>query len=183
MYQVTLDEKWLERCKKMTDYCIKAFHDADSGMFFFSSREASFVVRRTLETSDNVIPASNSIMAGNLMALAAYFPGAAYAALADRMLPAIKHFQNHANWIRLLLQKQAPFYEVVIMGREAKAFSSRLQSEYLPNALFAGGEAESSLPLTQQRAVPGKTLIYVCEHGSCKLPVDNAGKALSLIIP
>lgn len=186
LYQVTFNTAWLERGKAFADYCIEFFHDAESGMFFFNSKDEPVLVRRTLETGDNVIPASNSTMAGNLFVLAHYYPEAGYMALADRMLlaisePVVKHFQSHANWMRLLLLRQAPFYEVVVIGPEAGIRASQMQSVYLPNAIFAGGETEGQLWLTQNRAVPGKTLVYVCEQGSCKLPVDNVREALSLI--
>jgi hypothetical protein len=56
-----------------------------------------------------------------------------------------------------------------------------MQAKYLPNVIYAGTRTEGSLRLTQKRAVAGKTLIYVCEHGSCKLPVDTVGEALALV--
>jgi hypothetical protein len=186
LYQVTFDETWIKRGRELTDHCLNFFYDPESGMFFFNSKNEPIVVRRTLETGDNVIPASNSIMAGNLMTLARYFPEAEYMGIADRMLlairePVLKHFQGHANWMRLLLMRQAPLYEVVVVGPDAGKLASLMQAKYLPNVIYAGTKTEGSLQLTQKRAVAGKTLIYVCEHGSCKLPVDTVGEALALV--
>lgn len=68
LYQATFDEVWLHRAKQLADYTIKHFYDvADgSGMFYFTSDLDAALIARKMELQDNVIPASNSVMANNL---------------------------------------------------------------------------------------------------------------------
>ena len=73
LYELTFDQRWLLRARDLTEYCIENFHDSNSGLFFFTSKIDDIIIRRTLETSDNVIPASNSIMGQNLLRLSKLF--------------------------------------------------------------------------------------------------------------
>ena len=57
LYEVTFDEKWLNHSKKLLDYTQLHFSDAASGMFFFTSDEDESLIRRSIETNDNVISA------------------------------------------------------------------------------------------------------------------------------
>jgi len=40
---------------------------------------------------------------------------------------------------------------------------------------------DGELELLQNRFAEDLTLIYVCQEGACKLPVDTASKALQLV--
>jgi uncharacterized protein YyaL (SSP411 family) len=106
LYQVSFDEKWLKEAKRLTDHCIAHFFDGDSKMFYFTANDAHYVVRRTLETTDNVIPSSNSILAKCLFLLSRYFPENGYAEKAGQMLANMreamtKYSQSHSNWLQL----------------------------------------------------------------------------------
>ena len=183
LYEITLNENWLLTSKALLDFCIENFKDEDSGLFFFTSKHDNFVIRRTLETSDNVIPSSNSIMARTLFKMAKYFPEASYENIAQKMFIAmqksiLENVQNYANWLHLSLYFDAPFYEIVISGEDYLKKARTLQKHYLPYAIFAGAENTSELALLQNRWVKDQTLIYVCQHGSCKLPVSQPKEVL-----
>lgn len=178
LYEVTLDEMWLQDSKALLDFCILNFLDTGSNLFYFTSKQHDFIIRRTLETTDNVIPASNSIMAGNLFKLSRYFPEEGYEEFSRKMLFAIQNnffdnASNHANWLHLVLYTNQPFYEIAIVGEEFRDKNAELQQNYLPNAIFAGSAGKSELDLLEERYVENSTLIYVCQHGSCKLPVTD----------
>lgn len=183
LYEVSSDAKWLHLAKKLTDYCIENFLDHESGLFFFTSKKDDFIIRRTLETTDNVVAASNSIMAKNLFKLSRFFFEKAYEELAVQML---KHMQenltangqNHANWLQLVLFMTQKFYEVAVVGDAYAAKLSELRKSYLPNMIVAGSEQQSEIPILSNRFVNDKTQIFVCQHGSCKLPVSETSKAL-----
>lgn len=188
MYELTFDESWLETCRTLADHCMEHYYDQDSHLFYFTSAEEPYVVRRTLETTDNVIPASNSIMAKNLFRLSKYFPEANYGEVSRQMLVNMqenmeKNPQNHANWLQLLLCHLHPFYEVAIMGPAYRKQADVLLKKYLPQILLAGAEKESGLALLQGRYVPEKTLVYVCTDGSCLLPADSAEAAVKQLSP
>ncbi len=186
LYEVTYDEKWLSRSKALALYCQENFFDANSQLFFFTSKQDDFIIRRTIETSDNVIPASNSIMAINLFKLSKLFPEEKFGDIALQMLKNVqgqfdKNAQNHANWLQLNLFLNKPFYEIAIAGEKYQEKTKELQGQYLPNTIMAAAKKKSTVSILQNRFVKDKTLIYVCLHGSCKLPVTETKDALTLL--
>jgi uncharacterized protein len=183
LFETTHDEQWLLHCKTLTDYCLENFMDTKSGMFFFSSKEDDFVIRRTLEISDNVIPASNSKMAINLYKLSKLYPDDKYELVARQMLKNVQvnfkeNAQSHANWLQLVLFMNQPFFEIAIVGDEYKTKAQQLLQYCIPNSIVASTENQSDISILQERYSEGNTLIYVCLHGSCKLPVTEVSKSL-----
>lgn len=186
LYETTFDERWLSRAQELTDYCLENFKDEVSGLFFFTSQKEPRLVRRTLETSDNVIPASNSVMAKNLFRLSKILFEANYEDIAQQMLKNIqgnfeKNAQSHANWMQLALYFNNPFYEVAVVGEQYQEKAKELYTSYLPNIVLAAAKRDSKLMLLQNRFKPKETLYYVCEHGSCKLPVLQSQEVLTQI--
>ena len=183
LYEVTFDEQWLNRSKALTDYCVEHFKDPESGMFFFTSKDDAFMIRRTIETLDNVIPASNSKMAQNLYKLSKLFPDAKYELVAEQMLKNIQpnfeeNAQSHANWMQLALFMNQPFYEVAIVGEDFESKTKDLLQYYIPNSIVAATKEDSDISILQERYSEGNTLIYVCIHGSCKLPQIEVSESL-----
>ncbi|MGM5468849.1 thioredoxin domain-containing protein [Flavobacteriaceae bacterium LMO-SS05] len=186
LYEQTLDDKWLFTARDLANYTFDHFQDDTSKLFYFTSDEDANLVSRTIEYSDNVIPASNSIMAKNLFKLAHYFDNEHYSKTVMTMLNNIKpqiqeYGPGYSNWLDLMLNYVYPFYEVAVVGTDVFNKISELNSKYLPNKILAGHTAESNLPLLVNRYVDDKTLIYVCVNNACKLPVSEVDKALSLI--
>ena len=183
LYEVTYDEKWLNRSKALADYCLEHFKDAESGMFYFSSKEDDFVIRRTIETLDNVIPASNSKMAQNLYKLSKLFPDDAYESVSEQMLKNMQpnfgeNAQSLAHWLQLALFMNQPFYEVAIVGDDYQEKTKELLQYYIPNSVVAATKEDSDISILQERYSEGNTLIYVCIHGACKLPQVEVGESL-----
>ncbi len=184
LYEATFDEKWLQRAKTLTEYCRTHFFDKKGGMFFFTSNTDHFVIRRTIETTDNVVPASNSLMAKNLFRLSRFFPEQDYQAMALQMLKNVqaaftKNAQGQANWLQLALFFDRPFYEIAIVGDTYKEKAGEIRDYYLPNTVLAAAEKGSSLSLLQDRYDNGRTLIYICQQGACKLPTTNTEEVLT----
>ncbi|NNF18664.1 MAG: thioredoxin domain-containing protein, partial [Flavobacteriaceae bacterium] len=185
-YEVTFDEEYLSMSRKITDRAIAHFQDEDSGMFFFTSDEEEALIRRTIEVTDNVIPASNSIMAHNLFRMSRYYPSANYETLARTMLlnvhPQFENYApNHANWMQLLLFFRDAYFEIAVVGPDYLEKAEALRQKYVPNCSLAGCKEQSQLPLLQGRFAEGKTLIYVCRNNSCQLPVETPAEALDQI--
>ncbi|MBT8312083.1 MAG: thioredoxin domain-containing protein [Flavobacteriaceae bacterium] len=188
IYEVTFDEQWLKKAESLAEYCLENFYDDASGLFYFTSKQDEFVIRRTLETNDNVIPASNSIMAKNLFYLSKHLYKESYEETALNMMKAVQgnfdeDVSGYANWLHLVLFTANPFYEVAILGPESLEDRKFLQQNYLPNSIMAGALGESNLPLLEKRYVDGETFLYVCQKGSCKLPVSAPTEALKQIQP
>ncbi len=187
LYEITLDFDWLHLSKKLMDYSIQNFYDPESGLFYFTSKQDQPLITRNYEISDNVIPASNSVIAQNLFKLSKYFGDETFLNISEEMINAVTpqledYPQGYSNWLSLQLNFSHSFYEVVVMGPNAKKLLEELNTQYLSNVLIAGSEVESnSSPLFQHRFKEGQDLIYVCINGACQLPVKTIKSALELI--
>lgn len=185
LYQTTFDMHWLTLAKELTDYTLKHFHDTSSGMFYYTSDIATDILVRKIETSDNVIPASNSVAAHNLLRLGTLYDDNNYINIAKNMLHIVqkdiaKSGPYYANWGRLLGMLTYGNHEVAIMGKDAIDKLSAMQQHYLPNTIYLGGTKEN-LPLLSAKLQKSKTVIYVCENKACKLPTEDIATALKLL--
>ncbi|GAB1857876.1 thioredoxin domain-containing protein [Flavobacteriaceae bacterium MHTCC 0001] len=186
LYEVTLNEKWLNTSNDLTKYTFEHFYDKTNKMFFYTSNEDAALVSRNIVYHDNVIPASNSIMAKNLFKLSHYFDDKLFAESAISMLNNVKpemlqYPSAFSNWFDVMLNYTNPYYEVAVVGADAKEKISKLNSSYIPNKLIAGGTSNDELPLLKNRYNPDQTLIYVCVNKACKLPVSKVDDAIKLI--
>ena len=186
LYENTLDEKWLSISRDLANYSFDHFYDENSKMFYFTSNEDESLISRSIEYRDNVIPASNSMMAKNLFKLSHYFDNEHYRNTAMTMLNNVKpemqeYPSGYSNWYDLMLNYSNPYYEVAIVGDNAKQKISELNKTYLPNKLIAGSTSENNMPLLENRFNPNSTLIYVCVNRACKLPVKEVEEAIKFL--
>ncbi|MBQ0770016.1 MAG: thioredoxin domain-containing protein [Bizionia sp.] len=185
-YEMTLDKKWLHTARDLTNYAFDHFYDETSNLFFFTSNTDAQLVSRSIEYRDNVIPASNSILAKNLFKLSYFFDNDYYLKTATTMLhnvsPEINEYPNgFSNWLDLMLNYTEPFFEVAIAGKDAEDKLKEFNATYIPNKLIVGSTTASSLPLLEHRFVDSETLIYVCVNKTCKLPVSAVSEAIKVI--
>ena len=186
LYENTLDEKWLNTARALANYTFEHFYDATNKMFYFTSNKDESLVSRSIEYRDNVIPASNSIMAKSLFKLSHYFDNKHYNDTATIMLNNVKpEMQNYpsgfSNWLDLMMNYANPYYEVAIVGEDAKKKVKELNSIYIPNKLIAGSIVDNDMPLLKNRYNPNSTLLYVCVNKACKLPVTETKQAIKLL--
>jgi uncharacterized protein YyaL (SSP411 family) len=186
LYENTLDQKWLNNSRDLTNYTLDHFFDDTNKMFFFTSDEDASLITRNIEYRDNVIPASNSIMAKNLFKLSHYFDNETYLRIATTMLNNVKpeiesYSSSYSNWLDLMLNYSNEFYEVAIVGQEVFEKIKELNNTYIPNKMIVGSLIENDLPLLKNRYAEGKTLIYVCVNKACKYPVEQVEEAIKLI--
>jgi uncharacterized protein YyaL (SSP411 family) len=184
LYQVTLDEKWLNISKQLMDYSIAHFIDKQNNMFYFTSNSAQNLIARKMEIQDNAIPGSNSILANNLFQLGHYFSNATYSKIAKQMLNNVKNDCKETpiayyNWLNLMQNYTGNYYEIAVSGKDALKKVKELENYYLPNVLLAGSTTESKLPLMESRFMPNETFIYVCVEGACKLPETEVSTVIT----
>lgn len=187
-YQASFDETYLQKAYSLSRYVEEHFFDKTSGMFFYTDDQFSNLIARKMEISDNVIPSSNSEMAKNLLLLSLYFENNQYEEQSAQMVKNVsddikKNPGYYSNWAQVMaLQIRVP-YEVAIVGNSWQQKLSSMQKNYLPNTIYLGGDNEGKLPLLENKLIKDKTMIYVCENKTCKLPVENVMEALKQIKP
>lgn len=182
LYQITFDEIYLSKAFELTRYTFTHFYDTETGFFFYTSDLQTDIRTRKKEVSDNVIPASNSVMAKNLFILGHYDSKPKYIEKSKNMLMKISKAllanpSFYSNWIQLYSWFVNPFYEIVVGGTEAEIILKEINKKYIPNTLIAKAYNESKLAITKNRNST-ETQIFVCVNNTCKLPVTTIEQAL-----
>lgn len=185
LYQVSFEKKWIDLANTLMRYCLEHFQDEVSKMFFFTSSDTKLIARK-MELNDNVLPASNSVMANNLFYLGNYYNNKEYITFSKQMLANVydgmeMYGSGYSNWASLILKQIDNFYQLSIIGEKAVEFAKVLQKNYLPNVLFSGGQ-ELSLPILSDKQLSEETILYVCYDGTCLLPTKDVNEALRLVI-
>lgn len=188
MYQCDFDQKWLLEAEGLTEYVLNKFVNPDQALFYYTSSEDTPLIVRKSEYSDNVIPASNSIMAHNLFKLGSLLyktdwidQSKEMVGLMQNQLIQDKAASFYSHWIQLYLNLTETPYEIAIVGPKAEELRAELSKEYHGNALILGSSSDSQLPLLQDKFQEGETFIYVCQNKTCKFPVSTVEKALELM--
>jgi hypothetical protein len=186
VFEATGQREWLDEARQLTEITFRDFFDEQKSIFYFTANDQKDLITRTIEVHDNVIPASNSVMANNLFRLSYLLNQPDYLKIARKMLDRISgnmidYPSGYSNWSQLMLNLTEPHFEVAIVGENAVNLLNELQKNHLPNVIFCAGTTENGLPLLQNRSVPGKTLIYVCRDNSCQLPVKTVEEAIELV--
>jgi hypothetical protein len=187
LYEVTFDEKWIFAAKKLADYVIAHFKENKSDFFFYTSDIDEPLIARKIDFSDNVTPSSNSSLASGLLKLSRLFSEESFEELAIKLLKAIKNYAVmnptfHSYWLTSAVNLVFPFYEVGIIGSGSFEKRNLLTKKFLPNIILFGSDRGGTLNILKNRLVKGKTLIYVCEKGTCQLPEENIEKVLQQIL-
>lgn len=176
--QSSTQNSYLIKAYKLAHTTIQLFFDPKSSLFFYNQKNTTTNLINQKETSDNVIPSSNSVMAQNLYSLSNLFHNQQFKTIAHQMLlnfmPQIKNnITFHANWAKLLIQiKQKP-YEIITVGTQAEELQKKILSKFQPHIFAFAEKAPSNIPIFQQRFNPQKTLIYPCQNNTCQLPFET----------
>ncbi len=183
LYEVTLDENWLTQSRQLVDYCYDHFYDEREQFFAFTSNLDAVIIARHFETEDNVIASSNSVMAQNLIKLSVYFSNTTYhdtsITMLRKLMPLVDYPSAYANWLTILLQQKGFSNEVAICGESAKSDMKHFNSLYFPNHIFAATNQVSQIPFLQNRYNETRSLYYICENGTCNLPLEDINTAIS----
>ncbi len=187
IFETTGEKLWLDDAQKLTEIAFADFFDSGKSIFYFTDHKQNDLISRTFEVHDNVIPASNSVMAKNLFRLSYLLGNSEYMKIARKMLETvagnmIDYPSGYSNWSQLLLDFTESHYEIAVVGPNAFDLLHKFQNQYLPQVVFCAGTSENNLPLLKGRFVAGKTLIYICQDNSCQLTVETVEEAMKFIL-
>ena len=163
LYQVTAELHWLESAKELTEVVERNFMNAESKMCYFTSSDSNLIARK-MELNDNVIPASNSVMARNLWKLGHYFRNDTWISNAKQMLTNVYegmeyYGSGYSNWGQLLLEILNETIEISLINMEFE------RDQILPFI-------QENTVVSYHREVPisanyEKQGIYICHKGRC----------------
>ena len=188
LFEVTTDTIWLIRAEQLVQTCFDRFYNKQDNLFYYSPDGKNAFITNSYETYDNVIPAANSVIAHVLFKLGHLLENKEWIYIAGQMASQhkkmfVRHPGAFANWGKLLLSLNNPFYEVAVSGPDSLKLIKEINRYYLPNTVICGSDKPSDLPLLKHRFIANKTLIYVCVDQTCQLPVEHIDDALKLIKP
>ncbi|MEO5776565.1 MAG: thioredoxin domain-containing protein [Flavobacterium sp.] len=177
LYEVTFDEKWLQNAKQLTDYAFDNFYDAPAQFFSFTSHQDEALITNHFEVEDNVIPASNSVMADALFRLSIYFENSYYEKICQQMvqniIPTVTYPSAFSNWLNVLLHFSEQNKELAICGSNTLEYLEKINNNYSPNIIIAGSSAMSKLPFLENRFSENETLFYLCQNKTCQKPTAD----------
>ncbi|WP_293894877.1 thioredoxin domain-containing protein [Flavobacterium sp.] len=177
LYEVTFDENWLQNAKQLTDYAFDNFYDVTAQFFSFTSHQDEALITKHFEVEDNVIPASNSVMADALFKLSIYFENSHYENVCYQMVQNIIQTVDYpsafSNWLNVFLHYSEQNKELAICGNKALHYLEKINKNYLPYILVAGSETVTNLPFLKNRFAENETLFYLCQNKACDLPTTD----------
>jgi uncharacterized protein YyaL (SSP411 family) len=175
LYQATFGEKWLAAAEMLNQQVLSHFSSKEGPFFNLVSDEVPALVIQPVELSDNVIPASNSVMAHNLVVLGHILENQFYISRAEQMLAAmLPHLQTnpafHANWARLLLRSGESTITVKIIAEDPFLVRKVFFSHVMPGVIWSA-----------KREAGVKREIFICKGKTCFTPVESVEEALRIL--
>ncbi len=184
LYETTFDEHWLRRAELLAVHTIDHFLDSGDGFFLYAGKYGEKLIARRKEIFDNVIPASNSVMARNLWHLGIMLDREEWKTMARDMTLSLGHLitsePNYmSNWGIVYTEIRKGIAEVVIAGAHAETVRNEFHRYYEPFTLTLGTTSSSELPLVAGKGeIDGKTATYVCFDKTCRRPVVSVAEAI-----
>lgn len=175
-YQCTGQLDLLEFAKNLTQKVAAEFQHPQSKMCYFTAADSK-LISRNMELHDNVLPASNSVMAHAFLTMGYYYQNQDWTNSAQQMLQNIydgmeTYGSGYSNWGLLLLRQLHPekHWHVLTNAAPMEVFRATKQLDCLLSY-------HQSLPCSE---IYTDSAISVCEFGSCLRPVETIEEALSL---
>lgn len=185
LFETTFDPNWLELALELKDEIISRFYDKEHGGFFKTECKVSDIILK--DSKDGSIPSGNSFAIMNLIRLSEIL-------CAPELLEMVKKsFQifwdrikqnpvEYTYMLTVLDYYMSPRSEFVFAcgDNDCAPFLHTLWSEFIPNkvVLVYNSKTEEHLekftPLIKnKKVIEGRTLVYVCENYTCRLPITS----------
>ena len=190
LFEWTGNIKWLKEAIKLDQTLEKDFEDKEHGGFFMTGKSYEPLLVREKPLYDGAEPSGNSIAAMNLLRLKEITGNDAYKDRAEKVfrafgtklqetpfafsesLLALDHYRSRAHEIVLVLPDETDLDEDPLFNE--------LKKWYLPNKVLTvvhhsqvEKQQEILKPISQKKALDGKTTVYICEEGACQFPTSE----------
>lgn len=191
VYQATFEVRYLDEALRLAGIMVEQFQDSDAGGFFYTAQNHEALIARNKESQDGSTPSGNSMAATALLRLGrlcgrADLEGQAVSTL-EFLSGLLEQSPTAAGQALLALDFLiGPAREVVLIDgnrpEETDEVLAALHRRFLPNKVVARMTAplqKAEPPAALKPLVQGKTArngaatIYLCDHGTCGLPVTG----------
>ena len=186
LQEITANENYLHKAKKITEYIFENFADEESVFFFFTTQFQKDIVVRKIELYDGAAPSANAVMAKNLLYLSLVFDKREWHQKAVSMIDSlktiiVKHPSSFGIWAATAINLAVGINEIAIIGNDMMRTLNDVLLQYLPNKILQSNFNNSDKPLLKNREVSKKISIYLCQNFVCKKPVNTVQALLQEI--
>jgi uncharacterized protein YyaL (SSP411 family) len=164
---------------------LQHFDTKERVLYYYTSDEDVPLAVRKIETSDNVISASTSILTRCLYKLGIITGNEYYTSRAKTMVDSMMTYISksraphfYANWCSAFIEQYCNQGELIIVGANAKEINKDLNNQFHLNLFIAGTDNESPLKIFEDKPMMDETLLYHCVEGFCKMPVSDVRDVL-----
>jgi uncharacterized protein len=189
LYQATFEARYLDDAVALAEKMIALFHDDRDEGFFYTSSDHEELIARNKEAHDGSTPSGNSMAAWTLLRLGRLCGRSDFEETAVSTLEFLSSVlaQSPTAAAQALLALDfllGPTQEVAIIDgtrpEESTEVLQTLHRRFLPNKIVIRKSAaisDEQLPATLAPLLKGKVsrggnaTIYLCDHGTCGLPV------------
>ena len=180
LYMASFEEKWIELAHSLCEYVSAHFFNDDNQLFYYTSVKDDPLLVRKSETSDNVIPASNSVMAINLYRLSKYYLNKEAYHTSCQMLKNLsgridEHGKYYANWQRLKLFFIYENFELVLSGNSKDKEHKDILKRFDPFVFIASGD--HTIPIAKGKD-SDEVVFHLCKNNCCHLPMSSYKEVL-----
>ena len=185
VYELTFDERWVDRAREIADCMIKWFWDEERRSFFDTAKDAEQLITRPRDVTDNATPSGTSLAVELLLHLSELQQNAEYRRRAVIVLetlaePMTRFPTAFGHLLGCADMEISGAIEVALVGdvksAAFKALERAVAEQYVPSLVLAGGQAGSSSRvklLADRPLVDGKPTAYVCRAYTCDKPVTE----------
>ena len=188
VYELTLDDHWLNEVQRLTDAMLELFWDPNEEIFYDTGTDHETLLVRPRDIFDNATPCGSSVAADVLLRMALLTDNENYrnvAATALRGLgPMLSQYANGmGRWLAALGFHVGQPREIAIVGDinsdAAQDLLDEIHIRYIPNRVLAASEhgdpaGSHPLPLLRNKTlIEGQPTAYVCRNYTCNLPVTT----------
>ena len=185
-YQITFEEKYLEKAKEIVDKAFELFWDPGEGGFYYSTDRN---INKDKPILDFSMPAANSVAIGILLDLFHLTENTLYKEKAEVLLKLFqsansRHELHKASYLQALEYYFKGPKEFVIVGdktdKQVKEFVHAINQKSGNIIIHIGDQNTSFLPVFKGRPqIDGKPTVYICYDNTCSMPITGLEKLKS----
>ena len=186
LHGATLDARWLEAARWLSDEILERFWDEEAGTVFDTPGDGEALLLRPRDPMDNATPSGPSLAAELLLRAGHVFDEERYLSAAERILQTesdalLRFGPAFGRMLSVLDRWLAEPEEVVVVGRHEDpatlALIGAAHARLHRNLTVVGRDPEADVagvPLLQDRALlDGRPAAYVCRRYACRPPVSE----------
>ncbi len=181
LYQVSFDERYLDKAVELTRRAIDVFSTDD--LFYSTPAKNSDLIFRPRDLTDGATPSPSSVMILNLLRLAAITDDHDLTEHGNAALKAVSGLGAQIPQASAALLIAGYFnltgpVEIVVSGHDRekmREFNRIIHARFIPNKIVVGSvdDQKSDLPLLEGRQEVDRLTYYFCIDRSCRLPITD----------